>query len=245
MKKRKLIYVYTNEMDIIQRIETSSIDVPFNEYLIPEDQGSEFLELKEQWDLAYGHKPATILLLEDGKYKPKKIIYVYFHKKSFILKCISPVLLEEYDNDKELNQGIAEMSSLVDDFIAGKKNLIHYKVEQKDILVEFVEREIHQTIVFKEIDLLKASRISFIKYDSWVDIKYNRKKKEIIIYRKGELGIDGLYFTKKNDRTVLLLFLEVEYNPRYVEFKNVGLPKEFDIYCFKQEENRFSYKEIS
>ncbi len=245
MKKRKILYIYTDKNDIIQRIETFSIDVRFTEHLVPEDQESEFLELKKQWDLAYGYKPATILMSEDGIYKPKRIIHVYFYKETFVLKCISPVMLKEYDDNETLAHGIAEITSLINGFIAGKKNLAHYKVEQNGILLDFIERKIQQDVSFKEVSLLKNSKIDFIKRGREIELRYNRKKKELLIHCIDVLPMTSimLYFTKKHDRTVLYQSIEATLYKGTELIEDINLPKNFDVYSSLSTKYRFLYKE--
>jgi len=97
---------------------------------------------------------------------------------------------------------------------------------------------------YREGGRKKTHKINFISEDPWVELKYNRKKNEFIIIRNGELGVGELYFTKKNDRTILYNKLKIEYEPPKTKFENFVLPNEFDIYCLREEQNRFSYKEI-
>lgn len=244
MKNSKFLYIYTDQDKMIKEIATSIKDMSeLNEYLIPINQGTEFLALKEKWNQSYGYRSPHILLSDDGKYYAKEIVYVYYEKRKNVIKSISSTTQDYLDNNSELLRGMAKRSSLTDSFM-DKKPFHNYKVKVENSLLEFIENIVSLDDTLKDVSLLKDFKIEFVKQDSWVKIIYNRKRKEIEISRLNDLGIGELYFSKKNDSTILYTSIKVEYEPKKAKFRNIILPTEFDIYNLRDERNRFSYEEI-
>ena len=244
MKNGKFLYIYVDQDEIIKEIETSAKDFPeLIEYLLPIDQGKDFLALKEKWAHSYSYRAPYILTSEDGQLSSKEVIYVYYEKRKKTIKSISAIPQDYLDKNDNLIRGRAERTELTDGFM-DKKPFHNYRIEEDKPLLQFIEYVVSLDDDLKDISLLRNSKIEFVTQDPWVRITYNRKRKEIEISRIGDLGVGELYFSKKHDVTTLYTCIKVEYEPKTSSFKNVVLPEEFDVYNLRDEQNRFSYEEI-
>lgn len=245
MKNRKFLYIYTDQDEMIQEIKTSAKDkAELNEYLIPVDQGEEFLALKEKWNQAYGYKEPHILLSNDGQFCPQEVMYVYYEKKKNTIKSIGSATQEYLDKDKNLIQGKTKRTPLIDGFM-DKKPFHNYKVKEGSPLLEFVEQDLNQEVEFKDMQLLKRSKIDFIEKGREIELRYDRKRKELLVHSVYKLPSSSiwLHFTKKNDRTVLYHSVNVKLEGETTLISNIDLPETFDVYSPLHNEHKFLYKE--
>lgn len=250
MKTRKFFYVYTDENTLIKNIELDKKEYPsLVEYQLPIDQGESFLNLKREWDSGAYRK--TYVLARGGErymtfgYFPKGITYVYYEKKKKTIKCISPVLTDEYKDNKLITHGMVAFDSLVENFVSGEMSLTRYEIKETKPLLEFVKIDILQEIELSDIQLLKSYKINFVEEGREIELRYNRKRKELIIHcvYKLPISIIFLHFTKKDDRTILYQSINGKFENNTILISEVDLPIDFDVYSSFDIEYKFLYME--
>ena len=239
----KFVYVYVDEDGLIEEISLNKTSSELVFYKIPETNSGELLTLKKTWDNhPLGFREKYMLVENEAAYFIEKVILIYYNNEQII---ISSRKEQEYEDDNTLKRGYVKFDQLIVDFIDGKKgkDLHYYKVEETPQLLTITKKELSDYL--QDIELIDAYKVELTKNGQF-EMFYHRKKKLLKIKcYKEESNYDALiYFTQQYDPTILLASTEFKLDGKTHTFKNVTLPKLFNIYSPLGRIASFSFKEI-
>lgn len=244
----KLIYVYTDDFCVIKEIDTTPRGdlIDLNLHIVKYDNASELLSIKQNIDLNPNLKPIYLLIDENDIISVAKGLIVYYDYKDFSIKSITPKILEEFENDSSLKYGIVKIDNFILDIIDGKVNLSYYKVQETKPFLTLSKQSLFEEFwTLDDIKQIKDYNIRLSNAHDVINLLYNRSNQKLTISHDCVLNVNQieLYFTNKNDRTVLIN--SIKFNPvqNNVIIDDLYLPENVEIYCPLNNKLKFLYRE--
>jgi len=208
------IYIYTNNKSLVLEISDFPLDNTDNLVVheVPMDLASEILRLKKKWDRNARAKLNKVFYDRD-KYSLKKGIYIYYHFKDGHIKSITPRLQETMELDEELKSGLFVIDDLIEDFVNGDKNMLNYKVIEKDNSLE-LKKIVVQTSndYLTSIALIEDYAVGVIEDDSFITVSNTGGALSFRCTNEEYLGkIVKLFIVNKYDKTELFDTIELMF----------------------------------
>lgn len=167
---------------------------------------------------------------------------VYYHHNGTV-ECISPRSLNEYDERKDLIKELVKDDNYIQEIMEGKSSLHNFIVENIDANTIKLKKKIRNNL--QKADSINNYKVNFKKQHN-ILIEYNRDKNILKIKNiKNIITRLHLWFTVKNDPTILILSAEFELVVDRQEsmLTEIILPITFDLYCNINRNFNFGYKE--
>lgn len=203
-----LVYVYTDESNIIYDISFKPRGdlVQHKLSMIPRQKAQELISIYEKWQQNENYKKIKYILTNDiDGFGVAKTVYIYYHFKEKNICSITPRKQQSMEEEESLRSGLIIADSVIDEFIAGTKNMLNYKVNDSSALltIEEIIQENIEIDFLNNILLLKDYTVDKNNEEYNIEITYDGELLKIETKNKNDAIKYQLFFISRTDKTKL------------------------------------------